>query len=163
MSDGLDDLLDDNIQTDPGQGGKGLRTQLERVLAENAALQERLAKTEQVQRDRSVADLFSKHQIPDLAKDLFPKDAEPTDEAATALVEKYGALWGAQAATATTTPAQQAATTAAQQFASQAAQPPVAPMSEDEFRAKFGETQTKEDLLRQIDAFEQTALVQLME
>jgi hypothetical protein len=97
-------LNSDDDSTDPGQGGKGLRAQLEAALAREKALNERLAKTEQAERSRSLADLFAKHAVPELARDFFPKDAELTDESVTGFVEKYGQLWGAQAQPATTPP-----------------------------------------------------------
>src|SRR4051812_22788684 len=95
MPDGLDDLLDSD--TSGGGSGGQLRKQLETVLAQNKALQEQLASVAQRERASSLNSLFAKHAVPELARDLFPADAEPTDEAVTALVEKYGALWGATA------------------------------------------------------------------
>jgi hypothetical protein len=154
MSDGLDDLLGEN-GSEPGsqnQGGK-LREQLERVLAENKALNERLAKQDAEARERGVADLFAKHSIPDLAKDFFPKDGDLNDEAATAFVEKYGQLWGAQAAPATTTPEQQAQTTAAQRLAQNASPPTIAPMSEAEYAQKFAEAKNPDELYRLIEEY----------
>lgn len=149
MADGLDDLLNDS--TDSGQSGGGqLRKQLEQVLAQNKALQEQLAKTQAAERTRAVDSLFGKHGIPELARDFFPSDTEPTDEAATAFVEKYGALWGATAQPAATPPAEQAATSAAQQFVSQAQPAPLAPLSEEEYAAKFAEAKTKDEFLRML-------------
>ena len=152
MPDGLDDLFaNDPASTGSGQSGEGgkLRAQLEQVLAENKALTDRLAAQEAAARSRTVAELFAKHSVPDLAKDLFPQDAEPTDEAVTALVEKYGALWGAQAATAATTPPeQQAATNAAQQFASQASAPPAGPLTDEAIRARMAETKNAAELMQ---------------
>jgi hypothetical protein len=150
MPDGLDDLLDSS--DNPGQGGGGgqLRKQLEQVLAQNKALQEQLAQVAQRERTTSLNSLFAKHSVPELARDLFPADAEPTDEAVTALVEKYGALWGATAQPAATPPAEQAATQAAQQFVSQAQPAPVAPLSEEEYAAKFAEAKTKDEFLKML-------------
>jgi hypothetical protein len=152
MPDGLDELLDDN-STGAGSGqsnGGALRKQLEAVLEQNRVLQEQLAKQQQTQRASALDSLFAKHAIPPLAKDLFPADAEPTDEAVTALVEKYGALWGAQATPATTPPAEQAATSAVQQFVAQAHQPAVQPLSEDDYRAKFAEAGTRDEFMRML-------------
>ena len=157
MSDGLDELLGgtDSASANPGQGGGGkLREQLEQVLATNKQLQERLAATEAAERQRSIDSLFAKHQVPALARDLFPQDASPTDEAVTALVEKYGGLWGAQSASATTPPPHQAATTAAQQFAANASPAPAAPLSEAEFRAKFAEAKSPQELYALMAQFE---------
>jgi hypothetical protein len=150
MPDGLDDLFDSS--DNPGQGGGGgqLRKQLEQVLAQNKALQEQLAQVAQRERTTSLNSLFAKHSVPELARDLFPADAEPTDEAVTALVEKYGALWGATAQPAATPPAEQAATQAAQQFVSQAQPAPVAPLSEEEYAAKFAEAKTKDEFLKML-------------
>lgn len=158
MSDGLDDLLGPDTSTDPGQGGKGggLRAQLEAVLAERSALKEQLALVQANERQRSLNDLFSKHAIPELAKDFFPSDTALTDEAATGFVEKYGALWGAQAQVATTTAADQAGATAMQQFAANAGPAPVAPLSEDAYRAKFAEAKSRDELMQMMAQFEQT-------
>jgi len=150
MPDGLDDLLGDNGSTDnPGQGsgGGGLRKQLEDALAREKALNERLDRMATAERSRNIDALFAKHAVPELARDLFPADTEPTDEAVTALVEKYGSLWGASAQAATTTPADQAATSAAQRLSAQAAPPPVTPMTEDEVRARLNATQTKDEFM----------------
>lgn len=157
MPDGLDDLLDDNSNTDSGQsGGKGggLRAQLEAVLAQNQALTARLAAQEASERQRSLDGLFAKHSIPELAKDFFPKDVDLSDETATGFIEKYGQLWGAQAQVATTTAADQAGATAMQQFASQAGPAPVAPLTEEAYRAKFAEATNKTELLQLISQFE---------
>jgi predicted component of type VI protein secretion system len=149
MPDGLDDFLDSD-SSNPGQGGGALRKQLEQVLAQNKALQEQLAKQQASERNRSVDGLFAKHGIPELARDFFPSDVEPTDEAATSFVEKYGQLWGATAAPAATPPAEQAATSAAQQFTSQASPAPLAPLTEEQYAAKFAEAQTKDEFLRML-------------
>lgn len=156
MSDGLDDFLnsdDDSNDSGPGQDGKGLRAQLTAALAREKALNDRLVKTEAAERARSLSDLFTKHSVPDLARDFFPKDAELTDESVTGFVEKYGQLWGAQAQPATTPPDQQAAAAAMQQFASQANPAPVAPLSEDAYRAKFAEAQTRDEFLKMLAEF----------
>lgn len=146
MSDGLDDLLNDATDpASPGQGG-ALRKQLEQVLAQNKALNDRLAAQDAAARQRDLDGLFAKHQVPGLAKDLFPKDAEPTDEAVTALVERYGSLWGQTSASATTDPQAQAAATAAQQFAANAGPAPATPLTEDQFRAKFAEAKNPAEL-----------------
>ena len=149
MPDGLDDLLgDDSTTPNPGQGGGQLRKQLEDALKELRDTKAQLAEVAVRERGNSLNALFAKHSIPELAKDFLPADAALTDEAVTAFVEKYGALWGAQAAPATTPPAEQAATTAAQQFTSQAATPPVSPLSEEEYAAKFAEANTKDEFMR---------------
>lgn len=158
MPDGLDDLIDDS---NPGSGqsnGGQLRKQLEEVLAQNKALTERLAAQDAAARQSNVASLFAKHSVPDLAKDFFPKDADPTDEAVTSFIERYGQLWGATAAPATTPPDQQAATAAAQQFTSVAGQAPVAPLSEDQYRAKLAEAKSPEQLSQLIDQLSMTAV-----
>ena len=151
MPDGLDDLLgDDSTNPNPGQGGGQLRKQLEDALKELRDTKAQLAEVAVRERGNSLNALFAKHAIPELAKDFFPADAALTDEAVTSFVEKYGPLWGAQAAPATTPPAEQAATHAAQQFTSQASAPPVAPMSEEEYAAKFAEAKTKDEFLRML-------------
>jgi hypothetical protein len=149
MPDGLDDLLDDST-TNPGQGGGQLRKQLEDALKELRETKAQLAATAQRDRANSLNTLFAKHSVPELARDLFPADAEPTDEAVTALVAKYGALWGADAAPATTPPADQAAATAAQQFVSQTQAAPVAPLTEEQYAAKFAEAKTKDEFLQML-------------
>lgn len=154
MSDGLDGLFDDddsNANSSGQSDGGKLRKQLEAVLAQNRTLQEQLTKVQVDTRNRAVSELFAKHSIPAKARDFFPSDSEPTDEAVTAFVEKYGDLWGAQAASATTTPEEQAATNAAQQFASQASPSQVEPMSEEHYRAKFAEAKSKDELARLMD------------
>lgn len=158
MSDGLDDLFGTDDSGQPA-GGK-LRQLLEEALNKNKALETQLAEVQATQRESALDGLFAKHSIPALAKDFFPKDGALTDESATAFVEKYGQLWGAQAAAATTPPDQQAATTAAQAFAAQAGPPPAAPVSEEQYRAKFSEAQTKADFLRMLAEMESTVIVQ---
>lgn len=155
MSD-LDDLLSALDDTNSGQSGGALRKQLEAVLAQNKQLNEQLAQVQSSQRETQLAGLFSKHSIPELARDFYPKDGDLTDEAATSFVQKYGALWGAEAAPATTAPEAQAATNAAQAFAAQATPSPSAPLSEDAYRAKFAEAQTKEEFLKMLTEFEAT-------
>jgi hypothetical protein len=150
MPDGLDDLLGDNGSTDnPGQGsgGGGLRKQLEDALAREKALNDRLDRMATAQRSRDIEALFAKHAVPELARDLFPADAEPTDEAVTALVEKYGGLWGASAQAARPLRPIRRRPQAAQRLSAQAAPPPVTPMTEDEVRARLDATQTKEEFL----------------
>ena len=152
MTDPLSDLLNSMNDDDGSSGqssGKGLRAQLEAVLAQNKQLQEQVSRAQEAERARALSSVFEKHQIPALARDFFPKDAEPTDEAATKFVEQYGGLWGAQSATATTPPAQQAQTQAIQQFTSQAA-PASLELSEDDYRAKLGEANTRAELLKML-------------
>jgi len=149
MPDGLDDLLDDS-NPNPGQGGGALRKQLEDALKELRDTKAQLAEVAVRERGNSLNALFAKHSVPELAKDFFPADSPLTDEAVTSFVEKYGQLWGAQAAPATTPPAEQVATQAAQQFTSQAQQPPVAPLSEEEYAAKFAEAKTKDEFLKML-------------
>jgi hypothetical protein len=149
VPDDFDDFLNGDSQPTGGQ----LRKQLEQVLAERKTLQEQLNRLQSESRTRSISELFSKHSIPELAKDFFPSDAELTDESATSFVEKYGALWGAQAESATTPPAQQAATAAMQRFASEATPPPVAPLSEEQYRSRLSEAKTQTELLKMIDEF----------
>jgi hypothetical protein len=153
MPDGLDDLLDDTSTNGAGSGqsnGGALRKQLEAVLEQNRVLQEQLAKQQEAQRASALNDLFAKHSIPPLARDLFPADAEPSDEAATALVEKYGALWGATAQPATTPPAEQAQTSAVQQFVAQSHNAAVQPLSEEDYAAKFAEAKTREEFMQML-------------
>lgn len=157
MPDGLDDLIDDSSTGSGQSNGGGLRKQLEDVLAQNKALQDQLAQVAANERTRSLESAFTKHGVPTLAKDLFPSDAEPSDEAVTAFVAKYGQLWGATAAPAATPPAAQAATQAAQQFVSQSATPPVAPLTEEEYAAKFAEANTKAEFLAMLDELSQVA------
>lgn len=137
-------------------GGK-LREQLEAVLSERNQLKEQLAQVQQTQRAQALDSLFSKHGVPALARDLFPKDAEPTDEAVTSLVEKYGALWGAQAQPATTPPAEQQAAQQIQQFAQLAQTTSMQPLSEEGYRAMFAEAKTKDELFRLMGDLESTA------
>lgn len=154
MSDGLDDLLGTDL--DQPTGGK-LRKQLESVLEERKALQEQLAALAAKDRDRDLRDLFSKHAIPDLARDFFPKESELTDESATAFVERYGQLWGAQSVAATTTPEQQAATSAAQQFSAQASPAPAATYTQEYWESQFAKAQTQEELVQMITEAESIA------
>jgi hypothetical protein len=155
----LEQLLAGDDDSNPGQGGGGaLRKQLEAVLATNKALTERLAAQEAAQRDSAATALLAKHGIPELARDLLPKDAELNDETATALVQKYGQLWGASANVATTPPEAQAQTNAVQTFAAQATTGPAAPLSEEEYRAKFAEAKTKDEFLRVLDELSVTAV-----
>lgn len=152
MSD-LDDLFsdDDTSTAGSGQGSGGkLRTQLEAVLAQNKQLQEQLAQVQVSDRNRSLDALFDKHKIPALARDFFPNDAKPTDEAATEFVSKYGQLWGVDSATATTAPEQQAQTAAVQQFQSQQSVSVTSELSEDDYRMKFAEANTREELLQML-------------
>lgn len=150
MSDGLDDLFADTDSSTPGSDGKpkgsGLRAQLEQVLQERQALQEKLARLETAQRSRDLNELFTKHSVPELARDFFPADAELTDKAVTEFAERYGALWGRQAPTAETPPAEQAAAQAMAQVAGQAAPPSLAPLDEAGYRAKFSEAKSMAEL-----------------
>jgi len=149
----LDDLLTDlDSSTDSGGSGQSsaggkLRQQLEAVLAQNKQLQDQLAQVQTNERNRSIEALFDKHQIPALAKDFFPSDAQPTDEAATSFVERYGQLWGASSATATTPPDQQAQTAAMQAFQAQSAAAVTSELSEADYAAKFAEANSKAELL----------------
>jgi hypothetical protein len=159
MSDSLDDILGP-ADSSPGQGGK-LRELLEQALSKNKDLEAQLTQVQASQRATRLESLFDKHKIPALARDFFPTDTEPSDEAATAFVEKYGALWGVQAAAATTTPEQQAAAAQMQQLSAVAQPAPTSPLSEDEYRARFSEAKTKDDLLRMMAEFEQVAVSDL--
>lgn len=154
MSDGLDDLLGPDSDT---SSGGGLRKQLEAVLAERKALQDQLAALAEKDRGRDLQSLFAKHSIPELARDFFPKDAELTDESATSFVEKYGQLWGAQAAPATTTPEQQAATAAVQQFAAQSSPAPTGLYTQEYWESEFAKAQTHDELVRMISEAESIA------
>jgi hypothetical protein len=151
MSD-LDDLLNsiDDSNTGPDAGkGKGLRAQLESVLAERKALQDQLAQLQDSQRQRDLDGLFEKFQIPALARDFFPKDADLSDKTAQEFVEKYGQLWGAQPQAAQTPAPEQAAMAAMQAIAGQASPPPLAPMSQGDYAAQFAKA-TNMSELRQI-------------
>lgn len=152
MSDGLRDLEQllngDSTSPDSGQSGGKLRQQLEAVLAERNELKAQLAQVQTAQRETQLSSLFTKHSVPPLARDFFPKDAELTDEAVTGFIEKYGQLWGAEAAPATVPAEQQAAANAAQAFAAQSTQAPAAPLSEEAYRAKFAETNSREEFLK---------------
>jgi hypothetical protein len=154
MSD-LDDLLSafDNAEPsgtpDPAPQGKGLRAQLEAVLAERKALQEQLSQLQTASRQRDLDSLFDKHSIPALAKDFFPKDAELTDKTAGDFIEKYGQLWGHVSPTAETPGPEQAAAAAMQAVAGQAASPSPAPMSQADYAAQFAKA-TNAAELRQI-------------
>lgn len=158
MSDVLDELFDDaNAAGEPApeQGGKGLRAQLEQVLEQNRLLQEQLGKVQAAERDRTLGGLFSKHGIPELARDFFPAGTDPSDESVTEFAQKYGQLWGQQATTATTPPAEQAAASAAQSFAANAGTVPAEPLGEEQIRARFNEAKTRDELMAQIAEFEQ--------
>lgn len=153
MTDPIDALFANPDGTDPqasgqkSEGGK-LREQLEQVLAANRELQQQVAAQAARERDRAISEAFGKHKVPDLARDFFPKDAEPTDESVTGFVEKYGQLWGASSATATTPPAQQAQTQAMQQFTSTAPDADLSVADEAAGRAMFATATSKEDVLR---------------
>ena len=153
MTDSLDDLLGPAGSDANGGGGK-LRKLLEDTLAQKKALETQLAEVQQQTRATALDGLFTKHGVPALARDLFPQDADPTDEAVTALVEKYGSLWGAEAAAATTPPAEQQAATQMQQFAQVANPTAPRPQSEEEYRAAFSHAQTKDDFLKMLGDFE---------
>lgn len=155
MSDSLDDLLGD--PNDSRSAGGKLREQLEQALAREKALEARLAAVEQSTRADQVKALASKHGIPDLALDFFPKEGDLTDEAATSFIEKYGALWGAQATTATTAPEQQQAATAAQQFTAQARPPAAEPLSQEAIESKLREVTTRDGLLKALAELEPLA------
>lgn len=149
MSDGLDnlsDLLGDEPGQAPAPKGGGLRAQLEAVLAERQALKEQLNSLQTAQRQRDLGELFSKHQIPELARDFFPKDGELSDDTARSFVEKYGSLWGHVAPAAATPPAEQVAQAAMASVAGQAAPPPLAPMSREDYSAKFAEAKSMSEL-----------------
>lgn len=151
MSD-LDDLLDSIDSTDTGSDagtGKGLRAQLQAVLAERKALQEQLGQLQVAQRQRDLDSLFEKHQIPTLAKDFFPKDSDLSDKAVSSFVEKYGQLWGHQAPAAETSAPEQAAIAAMQAVAGQAAPPQLAPLSQQDYAAQFAKATNMVEL-RQI-------------
>lgn len=152
MSD-LDDLLagldaaDSQSGTpDPAPQGKGLRAQLEAVLAERKALQEQLTSLQTAQRQRDLDSLFEKHQIPALARDFFPKDADLTDKAVGEFVEKYGQLWGHQAPQADTPAPEQAAAAAMQAIAGQAAPPPQGLVSQADYAAQFAKATNMAEL-----------------
>lgn len=128
--------------------GSALRKQLEELLLERKQLREELAKVTESERARTVESLFAKHSVPELAKDFFPKDAELTDESVTAFVERYGALWGAQAQQATSTPEEQAAANQVQQLSALGTPPPAQLMSPEALAQRLGEAKTKDDILR---------------
>lgn len=150
MTDELDQLLAADASGSGQSDGGKLRKQLEDVLAQNKALQEKFEVVQAAERARSLEGLFAKHQIPELARDFFPQDAQPTDEAATEFASKYGQLWGSASATATTPPAQQAQANAMQQFSTQSAPPPGDALSEDDYAAKFAEAGTRDELLKML-------------
>jgi hypothetical protein len=134
MPDGLDDLLDDNSTAGsrPEQRRRAAQAAGGGPRAEPSALRSSWPSSRR-QRASALDSLFAKHSIPAKARDFFPTDADPTDEAATAFVEKYGELWGASAQPATTPPEQQAATAAVQQFVAQAHQNAAQPLTEDDY------------------------------
>lgn len=149
----LEDLLGETPpagQSGAQTDGSKLRTQLEQVLADNKALRERVETADARDRESKVNGLFEKHSIPTLAKDFFPKDADLTDESVTAFVEKYGLLWGAQAAEAAATPEQQAAAAQLQQLSAGSMPPPTGLMNEEAARAKYAEANTAEDVMRMV-------------
>lgn len=140
---------EDNAETRPT--GKDLRSQLQAVLAENRQLKEQNAAIAQRERVRTAAELVTKHSIPPIAQDLLLKETEGdlTDESVTAFVAKYGELWGAKAAEASTTPEQQAATAQVQSLSENAGPPPAGQLlDEDAYRAHYAEAKTKEDVMR---------------
>lgn len=149
MSDGLDnldDILGGNEPASSNAKGGGLRAQLEAVLAERKALADQLASLQTAQRQRDLGELFAKHQIPELARDFFPKDGELTDDTARSFLEKYGSLWGHQAPQAATSPAEQVAQAAMASVAGQATPPPLAPMGREDYAAKFAEAKSMAEL-----------------
>jgi len=149
MSDGLSDLdalLGEESGQTPAPKGGGLRAQLEAVLAERQALKEQLDQLRVAQRTRDLGELFGKHNIPELAKDFFPKDGDLSDDTARSFVEKYGQLWGHVAPAAATTPAEQVAAAAMASVAGQASPPPLAPMSREDYTAKFAEAKSMSEL-----------------
>lgn len=140
MADGLDDLLGTNT-TSGGDGsgkpsGKDLRSQLEQVLAQNAALTARLEKTEKQERDRSVRSIFEKHSIPSGFSKFFPTEGDP-EEVAAKFIEENGELWGHQAQAAVTDPAAQAGASAMQQVSATSDSVVLSPKSEDDYRSQF--------------------------
>jgi hypothetical protein len=146
---GLD--ADDSGSTPAGSDGKGLREQLRAVLAENKQLKEQTALVAQRERVRTVAELVTKHSIPPLAQDLLLReigDTDPTDEAVTGFVAKYGELWGAKAAEASTTPEQQAQTAQVQALSATGHETPAQLLSEEAYRSRFAEAKTAEDVMR---------------
>lgn len=149
MADGLDDLLDQTDSNAPADGGsgKGLRAQLEQTLAENKRLAEQLAQVNAAERQRNLTGLLDKHGIPSLAADLFPRDGELSDEAATAFIGKYGALWGAKADAATTTAPEQAATARLSQASATARTDSPTPWGQDQFASKLSEAKTPAEVM----------------
>lgn len=129
------------------EGGR-LRKQLEDALSKLAERDTALAQLQAKDRQRDVDTLFAKHSIPPLAKDFFPKDADLTDESATAFVEKYGQLWGATAAEATATPEQQAQAAAVQALSATGTTPPAGLLTEEAARQKFAEAKSVDDIMR---------------
>jgi hypothetical protein len=147
-NDDLDQLLGgDNGSGQPSEGSR-LRQQLESALQKLAERDAALQKLQEKDRQRDIESLFTKHSIPTLAKDFFPTDAELTDESATAFVEKYGQLWGAQAAEASATPEQQAQAAAVQALSAVGTPPPAGLLTEEAARSKFAEAKTAEDIMR---------------
>jgi hypothetical protein len=150
----LDELLAQSAG-DGGSNGGGLRAVLEATLAELKAVKAENAQFAQARQATERTALFAKHGIPELAQKLFPKDSPLTDEAATAFVTEFGALWGGQgetapaatpAAPATTPVADQQAAALIQQLSSTAAQPTLQPRSEQEYRELFAQAKTPTEL-----------------
>lgn len=139
-----------------GSNGGGLRAVLEATLAELKAVKAENAQFAQARQATERTALFAKHGIPELAQKLFPQDSPLTDEAASAFVTEFGALWGgagetttpavAPAAPATTPVAEQQAAALIQQLSSTAAQPTLQPRSEQEYRELFAQAKTPAEL-----------------
>lgn len=148
---GLDNE-DDGGAAESKPTGKDLRSQLQALLAENRQLKEQNAAIAQRERVRTAAELVAKHNIPSLAQDLLLKetDGDLTDESVTAFVAKYGELWGAKAAEASTTPEQQAATAMVQSLAGGASALPAGLQDEDAYRALYAEAKTKDEVMRMV-------------
>lgn len=151
----LEQLL--GLDTEGGSGGeskpdgKGLRAQLEAVLAERKQLQEQLAQAGQRERTRAAAELVTKHNIPPVAQKLLLQQVQGdlTDESVTKFVEEFGELWGAKAAEASTTPDQQSATQQVQALTAQSHDVSMTSLfDEDAQRTRFAEAKTREDVMR---------------
>lgn len=88
---------DDAAQQAPQVGPKALREAYERQKAQAEELRKQLESLNSKVRAQEVQQKLSAAGVPDLAWELFPKDVEPTDDAVSEWVEKFGRLFQAPA------------------------------------------------------------------
>jgi hypothetical protein len=151
MPDGLDDLLDDQ-PADPGQGGGGqLRKQLEECSRRTRRCRSSWPRSRQRERTTSLNALFAKHASPSWPGTCSrPTPSPPTRR--SRLSSRSTARSGARRRRRPRPrPPSRQPPRPLQQFVSQATQPaPVAPLSEEEYAAKFAEAKTKDEFLKML-------------